>query len=645
MDVVELDGAANGNVESIQSLIDGARWSPNELKRKVYIIDECLDGRTRINTENGLLYIRDIVNKKLEVNVLSYNQKTNNLEYKPVTGWFKNSGKNIYKLSFESEGRVYASGRHLISTPDGYKKVEDIAVGDLVYRMGIELTDEQKQLVYGSLLGDASISKNKNRKIMPRGTNARIRFVHGKKQKEYLSFKHKIIGGSKPRRYFHKGFEDYDKIETWRFNTVCSSQFTNIYGEVTKKEKKNLNIGWLNKVKWMGMAFWFCDDGSITNWKNATNDGYMVTFHTQGFSYDKQLVLMKWLKTMKMSGSILHEERNGKILFRIGLNKRSSIILLNKIWKYIPECMDYKLKGFRPNILESKYRYEFTKKPQEHSIISERLTSKDPMGYKEVTYDIEVKDNHNYFASQTLVHNCHQLSSKAISALLKIVEEPPSYLTFIFCTTDPKKVIDTIPSRSQRFNFRRLLSKEIVGRMRFISDKEEVNITDEALFAIAKISRGCMRDAVVILEQIATQAGKNKIDENHIQKYFGLPDRQIVFQIVNAMTGGNISLLMDQVNDLIMANADTEAIAYEISEAFRTLMLLKAQNGQVKCIDLPDHEIEQLKKIGELVKLGQLDKMSKQFSTLRKELEYSINERWVLESTLIHCTALLKQQA
>jgi len=243
-----------------------------------------------------------------------------------------------------------------------------------------------------------------------------------------------------------------------------------------------------------------------------------------------------------------------------------------------------------------------------------------------------------------LIDEAHQLSSKAISALLKIVEEPPEYLSFIFCTTEPKKVIGTIPSRSQRFNFRRLLSKEIVGRIRFISDKEGVNITNEALFAIAKISRGCMRDAIVTLEQISTQAGKNMIDDNHIQKFFGLPDRQIVFQIVNSITGGNISLLLDQVNDLIMANVDTEAIAFEISEAFRTIMLLKAQNGQTKWIDLPDQEIEQLKKVGEAVKLGQLDKLSKQFSTLRKELEYSINERWVLESTLIHCTALLKQQ-
>lgn len=242
-----------------------------------------------------------------------------------------------------------------------------------------------------------------------------------------------------------------------------------------------------------------------------------------------------------------------------------------------------------------------------------------------------------------ILDECHRLSGSAVSALLKITEEPPPYLTFIFCTTEPDKVIDTITSRSQRFNFRRLLSKEIVSRLRYISGEEKVKITDEALFVLAKKSRGSMRDAVVALEQIATLAGEKEITEKLAQKNFGIADRQIVFQVVDAMIKSDIPLVMDQVNDLIMSNVDTKEIAYEISEAFRNIMLLKANNGKCQWIDLPDHEIELLNKQSELVKLGQLDKMAKQFSTLRKELEFSINERWVLESTLIHCIALLRK--
>ena len=242
-----------------------------------------------------------------------------------------------------------------------------------------------------------------------------------------------------------------------------------------------------------------------------------------------------------------------------------------------------------------------------------------------------------------IIDECHRLSGPAISALLKIVEEPPEYLVFIFATTDPNKIPGTILSRAQRFPFRKITNKDVVGRLAYIAKQEKINITESALFEIAKIGRGSMRDSISSLEQIATMAAGKEITETHVQKYFGLSDRQGVMKMVQSMVDGNISLLMDQVNDMVVASADIQAIAYEISEAFRNIMLLKAQSGQTKLIDLPDHEIEQLKKIGEGARLGQLDKLSSLFSSIKKELEFSINDRWILESTLIHGTALLRK--
>jgi DNA polymerase-3 subunit gamma/tau len=242
-----------------------------------------------------------------------------------------------------------------------------------------------------------------------------------------------------------------------------------------------------------------------------------------------------------------------------------------------------------------------------------------------------------------ILDEAHQLTSRAVSALLKITEEPPEHLSFIFCTTEPKKILPTILSRSQRLNFKKISLKDIANRLAYIAKQENVKITEEALFEIAKISRGCLRDAIGPLEQISTVAGNNEVTASIIQKYFGLPDRIGIFRIVKAMIEGDISLVVDQVNDMIVASADTEAIAYEISEIFRSIMLLKAQNGKTSLIELPEHEIEQIKKMGELVKMGQLDKLSTLFSTIKKELDYSINERWILESTLIHGTAILRK--
>jgi DNA polymerase III subunit gamma/tau len=242
-----------------------------------------------------------------------------------------------------------------------------------------------------------------------------------------------------------------------------------------------------------------------------------------------------------------------------------------------------------------------------------------------------------------IIDECHRLSGSAVSALLKITEEPPSYLTFIFCTTDPDKVIDTITSRSQRFNFRKLLSSEIVSRLRYISDKENVSIEEDALYILAKKSRGSMRDAIVSLEQIATIANGKTINSDFAQKYFGMSDKNISYQIIKSIIDGNIALIMDQVNDLIMANVDVKEIAFEISEIFRNIMVFKAHGGG-KIIDLPDGELKLLEDHSKKISLSQLDKLSKQFSSLRKELEFSINERWILESIFIHCAAVLNKQ-
>jgi DNA polymerase III subunit gamma/tau len=244
-----------------------------------------------------------------------------------------------------------------------------------------------------------------------------------------------------------------------------------------------------------------------------------------------------------------------------------------------------------------------------------------------------------------LIDEAHRLTGSAVSALLKITENPPDYLTFIFCTTDPDKVIDTIKSRSQRFNFRRLTSNEIMLRLKAIAGQENVDIDEESLFIIAKKSGGSMRDAIVALEQISVALGDNegsKITFEKTEKYFGLPSKHIIFNIIGSMVDGNFPLLMDQVNDLLMSNVGSQEVAFEISEILRNIMLVKINKGKCPWMELPDSEITELLKFSGKIGLGQLDKISRQFSSIKKELEYSINERWVLESVLIHCAAILK---
>jgi len=242
-----------------------------------------------------------------------------------------------------------------------------------------------------------------------------------------------------------------------------------------------------------------------------------------------------------------------------------------------------------------------------------------------------------------IIDECHQLSKEAISALLKTLEEPPAYLSFILCTTDVNKILGTILSRCQRFNFGKITSKDISKRLLYIAQKEGIKVDEESTGLMAKMARGSMRDAIGYLEQIGTVAAGKPIVAKHIQQYFGLSDRTGIFSIVKAIIEGNIPLVLDQVNDLIMASVDTKQIMFEISEVFRNAMLLKAQDGNTRLIDLPDNEINELKKMIEGLNMSQLLKLAHLFADVEKKMSFNINERWITEATLINCVTSLRK--
>ena len=242
-----------------------------------------------------------------------------------------------------------------------------------------------------------------------------------------------------------------------------------------------------------------------------------------------------------------------------------------------------------------------------------------------------------------IIDECHMLSKEAIAALLKTLEEPPSYLHFILCTTEADKILPTILSRCQRFNFSKITSKDISKRLLHIAQNEGIKVDEEGAGLMAKMARGSMRDAIGYLEQIGTVASGKPIVAKHIQQYFGLSDRTGIFSIVKAMIEGNIPLVLDQVNDLIMASVDTKQIMFEISEVFRNAMLLKAQDGNARLIDLPDNEINELKKMIEGLSMSQLLKLAHLFSDVEKKMSFNINERWITEATLINCVASLRK--
>ena len=124
-------------------------------------------------------------------------------------------------------------------------------------------------------------------------------------------------------------------------------------------------------------------------------------------------------------------------------------------------------------------------------------------GDVEQVYDLEVEGNHNFIANGLLVHNCHMLSNAAFNGLLKTLEEPPAKVIFVLATTDPQRVLPTIISRCQRFDYRRIPLDAMVAHLQYIAQEEKTDITVEALTIVAQIANGGLRDAESLLDQLS----------------------------------------------------------------------------------------------------------------------------------------------
>lgn len=582
-DVVEIDAAsAAGKVDQVRQLKTDAMYNPIDAKKKYFIIDECLGYRSRVETDQGLIPIGRIVNEKLPCKVKSYNETTNQFEFRPILNWFKNSKKNVYKIGFESRGRLYACDNHQIYTPGGQKKVSDLDVGDTVLREELSLSTFQEQVLYGCLLGDANICKNertgKKRKIE---TSARIRFVHGAPQHKYLDYKYEILRdfvSSGPKVRKNLGFGD----ETWWFNTVTSPQFTRLWNLFVCNGQKHVSHQLLKRLDWPAIAFWFCDDGSC--YKHVTvnsKNRYYINFATHGFTYDDCNKLAGWLKDHFIDCEVKTDNRGKGHYIYVGPN--SSEKLLSRISVYIPDCMSYKLAGFADH---SKQDPKYIDREPKKKLIPQKICTKEFYKEENSTYDIEVEHNHNYFVSGTLVHNCHRMSAESNDALLKLIEEPPAHCRFILCTTDIQKVKPTVLSRCQRHDFRKIYWSKIGERLELIAKDEKIDVDMASLNLCAKMSGGSMRTALQYLEKLASY-GNGKITLEDTQKMFGSAGEMAYFDLIDNIIGDNSGSADATagyriITSILATGADFTQLYSDIADHLRSLMvgLTSSQAGE-----------------------------------------------------------------
>ena len=167
------------------------------------------------------------------------------------------------------------------------------------------------------------------------------------------------------------------------------------------------------------------------------------------------------------------------------------------------------------------------------------------------------------------------LSVSAFNALLKVLEEPPPYIIFVFATTESSKVLATIVSRCQKYDFRRMDIETIVSQLKMIADKEKVNIDEQALLKIAKKADGSMRDSQSIFDQLVAFCGNN-IDYSQLVSILHLIDEDFYFRITDCIHNRDLSEAFSIADDVIKKGYDFRETLSGLLEHFRNLLVVKA---------------------------------------------------------------------
>ncbi|MBQ7337223.1 MAG: DNA polymerase III subunit gamma/tau [Clostridia bacterium] len=194
-----------------------------------------------------------------------------------------------------------------------------------------------------------------------------------------------------------------------------------------------------------------------------------------------------------------------------------------------------------------------------------------------------------------IIDEVHMLSGSAFNALLKTLEEPPSYVIFILATTEMHKLPATIISRCQRFEFRRIATPVLRDRLRFIAGQEGIELDDDAALLLAKLAQGGMRDAISLMELCA--GARRRIDVALVNETVGLTGRDAMLRVVNAIADKNYEALYAQIHEVVQSAKDLSVFWQDLISFYRDMLVVKTTKNYVTYLDLTDEESRQLTEV------------------------------------------------
>lgn len=226
------------------------------------------------------------------------------------------------------------------------------------------------------------------------------------------------------------------------------------------------------------------------------------------------------------------------------------------------------------------------------------------------------------------------LSQGAFNALLKTLEEPPSYVIFILATTEPHKIPATILSRCQRFDFKRVTVKDMTARMKKICNEENIEAEEKALNLIARNSQGALRDALSILDQCISFSD-NKIEYKDAVELLGTVNIEQLFEMAQSIIDQDTKKSLQILNEFVVWGKDIRNLINDLIDHFRNLMVCKVSTELDEIISLPEETIKQLKEQSKIVDTNDLIRILNILSETQDNMKSSSNPRVLAEVTIM----------
>lgn len=234
-----------------------------------------------------------------------------------------------------------------------------------------------------------------------------------------------------------------------------------------------------------------------------------------------------------------------------------------------------------------------------------------------------------------IIDEVHMLSTGAFNALLKTLEEPPSYVIFILATTEVHKIPVTILSRCQRYDFKRITIDTISARMRDLMVQEQVEVEEKALRYIAKAADGSMRDALSLLDQcIAFHLGE-KLTYDMVLEVLGAVDTEVFGRLLRKVIASDVTGSIRTLEELIIQGKEISQFVTDFTWYMRNLLLVQTSENPQEAVDVSTEQLAEMKEESKMVDTNTLMRYIRVFSELSSQLRYATQKRVTVEIALI----------